>query len=116
MTSMTDSPKSVGSAPPKIMARDDREDVATSVVFIGALPPPLTSMTAMTAVIVDALQQQGPIDCYNWSRGTPLKGWRWKAARGWGALKSLAGLAYRGPARGATLYYPVSSGVGLYID
>jgi glycosyltransferase involved in cell wall biosynthesis len=73
-------------------------------------------MTAMTAVIVDALQKKGPVRCLNWSRGKPLKGWRWRLARIWGAFKSIGTLIASGPARGAVLYYTVSAGPGLYYD
>jgi glycosyltransferase involved in cell wall biosynthesis len=73
-------------------------------------------MTAMTAVIVDALKRYTSVTCFNWSRGKVLKGWRWRLARVWGAFWSLAALAARGPARGAVLYYPASSGAGLYYD
>lgn len=116
MNRTADSPITASSTPPAPAASSELGDVAADIVFIGALPPPLTGMTAMTAVIVEALKQDGPITCYNWSRGKPLTGWRWKVARAWGALKSLIGLMRRGRARGAVLYYPVSSGIGLYND
>lgn len=116
MSNTADLPTSVPSATAPSDARHGTGDAGAPVVFVGALPPPVTGMTAMTAVIVDALRRQGPVTCFNWSRGKPMKGWRWKAARTWGALKSLVGLAGRGPARGAVLYYPVSSGAGLYND
>lgn len=92
------------------------EAAKRTVVFAGALPPPVTGMTVMTQVIVDALRQTGPLISYNWSRGKPLRGWRWKAARTWGALKSVVGLLTRGSGREASLYYGVSSGSGLYSD
>jgi hypothetical protein len=87
-----------------------------AVTFAGALPPPVTGMTAMTEVIVDALRRRGTVQCFNWSRGKPLKGWRWKVARTYGAVKTLLGLIAGGPVRGGSLYYPVSSGIGLYND
>ncbi|HEX6961977.1 MAG TPA: glycosyltransferase family 4 protein [Lacipirellula sp.] len=116
MSATADSPPSDYATHPAPSVPPDHDDAGASVIFIGALPPPITGMTAMTAVIVEALKRQGPITCYNWSRGKPLKGWRWKLARAWGALKSIGGLLRRGRARGAVLYYPVSSGAGLYYD
>jgi glycosyltransferase involved in cell wall biosynthesis len=116
MSNTAGTPNNARSTLPSADATCNAGDRGASVVFIGALPPPVTGMTAMTAVIVDALQRQGPVTCFNWSRGKPMKGWRWKAARTWGAFKSLIGLAWRGPARGAVIYYPVSSGAGLYND
>jgi len=89
---------------------------SAEVVFVGALPPPLTGMTAITQVVVDAIETRTPVHKFNWSRGKPLKGMRWKAARFWGAFKSLFGLAWRGPAHGAKIYYAVSAGSGLYCD
>jgi glycosyltransferase involved in cell wall biosynthesis len=99
----------------KAAASSGRQD-SRRVVFIGALPPPVTGMTAMTQVIVEALEERAVVRRFNWSRGKPLKGWRWKLARAWGAARSLAGLAAAGPARGAKLYYAVSWGSGLFKD
>jgi glycosyltransferase involved in cell wall biosynthesis len=87
-----------------------------AVTFAGALPPPVTGMTAMTLVIVEALVRRGPVRLYNWSRGKPLQGWRWKLARTWGAIKTMFGLLASGAARGGTFYYPVSRGRGLNYD
>jgi len=89
---------------------------AADVTFIGALPPPVTGMTAMTQVIVEALQRVASVRRFNWSRGKPLRGWRWRLARIWGATKSLLGLLLGGPACGGKLYYPVSCAAGLYYD
>jgi glycosyltransferase involved in cell wall biosynthesis len=73
-------------------------------------------MTAMTAVIVDAFHRHRAVRSFNWSRGKELRGWRWKLARGWGAFASIVRLLLGGRARHAVLYYPVSSGLGLYYD
>jgi glycosyltransferase involved in cell wall biosynthesis len=73
-------------------------------------------MTAMTAAIVAALAERTDVDIHNWSRGKPLRGWRWRLARIWSAVKSVAGLLRDGRADGAILYYPVSSGSGMYYD
>lgn len=97
------------------MTRHD-DQARTEVTFVGALPPPVTGMTAMTAVIVDALDKQTNVRRFDWSRGKPLAGWRWKIARAWGACKSLFGLLVGGRTSGNTLYYPVSSDGGLYYD
>ncbi len=86
------------------------------VTFAGPLPPPVTGMTAMTAVIVEALEKEGPVKCYNWSRNKPLKGLRWKLARAWGVCKTLLGLSLRGRHKGEVLYYPVNSSWGLLYD
>jgi glycosyltransferase involved in cell wall biosynthesis len=95
---------------------DSSAQVSSRVTFVGALPPPVTGMTAMTAIIVNALSDRGEVRVMNWSRGKPLKGWRWKIARGWGATTSLARLLARGRVSNATLYYPASHGMGLYYD
>jgi len=89
---------------------------APHIVFAGALPPPVTGMTAMTAVIVDAFKRRTATTVFNWSAGRPLKGWRWRAMRAWGAIKTLVRLPLQGRANGSVLYYPVSSGLGLYYD
>ncbi len=86
------------------------------VVFIGPLPPPVTGMTAMTSAVVQALQEQGPVTCFNWSRNKPLKGVRWKLARVWGVSKSICGLLWRGRRPGDVLYYPANSGWGMVYD
>jgi glycosyltransferase involved in cell wall biosynthesis len=86
------------------------------VTFIGALPPPVTGMTAMTQVVVEALERVAIVRRFNWSRGKPIRGWRWRLARVWGAAKALMGLLVSGPARGQKLYYAVSSSAGLYYD
>lgn len=86
------------------------------VVFAGTLPPPVTGMTAMTAVVVGALQKRAPITVFNWSPGKPLKGWRWRLARGRAVLSTLLRLLRRGRAPGDVLYFAVSSGFGLYYD
>jgi len=91
--------------------------VKKQITFIGALPPPVTGMTAMNEVIVCALQNSGPVRCINWSRNKPLKGLRWKIARAWGACKSIAILLASGRRRqGEVLYYPANSSGGLYYD
>lgn len=89
---------------------------APRVVFAGALPPPVTGMTAMTAVIVDALQQRTSTKIYNWSAGKLLRGWRWRLTRIWGFCKTFVSLPFRGRGKGVIFYYPVSSGPGLYYD
>jgi glycosyltransferase involved in cell wall biosynthesis len=86
------------------------------LTFVGALPPPVTGMTAMTAVIVDALRCRAIVRCFNWSRGKPLAGWRWKFARAWGAFESFFRLLAGGRGRGETLYYAVSRRGGLFYD
>ena len=89
---------------------------SAKVTFAGALPPPVTGMTAMSAVILEALSQYGPVHCDNWSRNKTIGGWRWKLVRGWGMIKTLLGLIRRGRVRGGVFYLPVSSGLGLFKD
>jgi len=87
-----------------------------SVTFIGPLPPPVTGMTAMTEVIVRALKLEGPVTCFNWSRGKPLQGLNWRVARCWGFVKSCWGLVFRGRQSGQTLYYLANSAWGILYD
>jgi glycosyltransferase involved in cell wall biosynthesis len=89
---------------------------APEVTFIGALPPPVTGMTVMTQVVVEALERVTSVRRCNWSRGKPIQGWRWRLARVWGAAKAFFGLIGSGPARGRKLYYAVSSSAGLFYD
>ncbi|MCC6494489.1 MAG: glycosyltransferase family 4 protein [Pirellulales bacterium] len=96
------------------MAEPDQK--VPKIVFIGALPPPVTGMTAMTAVIVQAFERALPVHCCNWSRGKPLPAWQWKLARLYGAVKSLCWLTFNGRCPSGLLYYPISSGLGLYYD
>jgi len=70
----------------------------------------------MTAAVVQALQEQSPVTCFNWSRNKPLKGIRWKLARIWGVGKSICGLLWRGRRPGDVLYYPVNSNWGMLYD
>jgi glycosyltransferase involved in cell wall biosynthesis len=86
------------------------------ITFIGALPPPVTGMTALSQVIVEALSKGGPVRCFNWSRGKHLSGLRWRLARISGAFRSFNQvlLGRRPPA--GVIYYPVSSGWGLLYD
>jgi glycosyltransferase involved in cell wall biosynthesis len=92
------------------------EDKPNTITFIGALPPPVTGMTAMSEVIVDALRQGGPVRCFNWSRGKNLSPLGWKLARIVGACSSFAKILFgRRPRRGV-VYYPLSSGWGLFYD
>jgi glycosyltransferase involved in cell wall biosynthesis len=101
----------------KINYLDDSSGSAPwKVVFAGALPPPITGMTAMTAVVIQALAQQGPVHCINWSRGAHVAGRRWKLTRIWGAVKTLFLLAARGRAKRNVFYYAVSHGKGMYYD
>lgn len=86
------------------------------VTFVGALPPPVTGKTLLTAAVVAALEARTKVHRFNWSRGKPLMGWRWRVARTWGALKTIVGLLAGGRAHGASLYYGVSDGAGLYYD
>lgn len=73
-------------------------------------------MTVMTKVIIDVLTKRTMTTLYDWSPCKPLAGWRWKVMRGWGVLKTLAGLPLRGRANGGIFYFAVSSGGGLYYD
>jgi glycosyltransferase involved in cell wall biosynthesis len=92
------------------------DELSNTITFIGALPPPVTGMTAMSQVIVDALRQGGPVRWFNWSRGRHLTGLRWKAARIAGAFRSFVRILFgRRPRRGV-VYYPLSSGWGLLYD
>lgn len=86
------------------------------VLFVGPLPPPVTGMTAMSAVIVEAMRRRMPTTIDNWSAGKPLKGWRWRIARLGGLVKTLAKLPFRGSGRGKVLYFAVNSGAGMYYD
>ncbi|TWU28090.1 glycosyltransferase family 4 protein [Bythopirellula polymerisocia] len=87
-----------------------------TITFVGPLPPPVTGMTAMSEVIVQALAEQGPLKCFNWSREKSLKGFRWKLARLWGAFCSFWGLLQRGRQPKQLLYYPVNSSWGMLYD
>ena len=87
-----------------------------AITFIGALPPPVTGMTAMSQVIVEALREGGPVRCFNWSRGKHLSGLRWKVARISGACISFAKILFGRRQRDAVVYYPLSSGWGLFYD
>ena len=93
-----------------------KEDEPTAVTFIGALPPPVTGMTAMTQVIVEALCQGGPVRCFNWSRGRHLSGLKWKMARVSGACLSFVKIILGRRRPREVVYYPVSSGWGLLYD
>jgi glycosyltransferase involved in cell wall biosynthesis len=88
------------------------------VVFAGALPPPVTGMTAMTAAIVKAIQSKTSISVFNWSTGKPIRGWRWRWRwrRAASALLTFVRLPFVMRDNGAIFYYPVSSGAGLYYD
>lgn len=109
---------SVSQPEPTLQPRQVAADQAgrAPVVFAGTLPPPVTGMTAMTAVVVDELRRRGAVRIINWSPGKPMKGWRWKIRRGAGALKTLLLLPLCGLGHGRRFYYPVSSGGGLYYD
>jgi len=96
--------------------RDNRSLSIPRVTFVGPLPPPVTGMTAMTDVIVRALAAAGPMTCFNWSCGKPLKGIRWKIARFWGAVRSFFGLLLRGRRPGKPLYYLANSSWGMAYD
>ncbi|HJQ78598.1 MAG TPA: glycosyltransferase family 4 protein [Lacipirellulaceae bacterium] len=92
------------------------EDQPNQITFIGALPPPVTGMTAMSQVIVEELKKGGPVRCFNWSAGRHLSGMRWKLVRVFGALRSFVRILFgRRPPRGV-VYYPLSSGWGLFYD
>jgi glycosyltransferase involved in cell wall biosynthesis len=91
-------------------------DEPNPITFIGALPPPVTGMTAMSEVIVNALRQGGPVRCFNWSRGRHLSGLRWKIARILGATSSFFKVLLGRRPRGGVVYYPLSSGWGLFYD
>jgi glycosyltransferase involved in cell wall biosynthesis len=91
-------------------------DEPNPITFIGALPPPVTGMTAMSEVIVGALRQGGPVRCFNWSRGRHLSGLRWKIARILGAASSFFKVLFGRRPRGGVVYYPLSSGWGLFYD
>jgi glycosyltransferase involved in cell wall biosynthesis len=93
-----------------------RGDESSVITFIGALPPPVTGMTAMSQVIVDALREGGPVRLLNWSRGKHLSGLRWKAARFWGACRSLATVLFGWRRGDGVIYYPLSSTWGLLYD
>lgn len=108
-----ESPPTSAASPQDDAAARASEQVVT---FAGALPPPVSGMTAMTEVIVNALRERGTVHCINWSRGRVLRGWKWRAARGWGAIRTLAELLRRGKATNGTFYYPMSRGVGLNYD
>ena len=87
-----------------------------SVLFAGALPPPVTGMTVMTDAIVKELRRRGAVQELNWSQGRSLPRWQWKLARLFGAARTLLALAGKGKCAGRTFYYPVSSAAGLYYD
>ncbi|MCA9237228.1 MAG: glycosyltransferase family 4 protein [Planctomycetales bacterium] len=89
---------------------------AAPVVFAGALPPPVTGMTAMTAVIIDELRRRDAVRIINWSPGKPMKGWRWKLRRAAAVAKTLVVLPLCGLGRRRRFYYALSSGGGLYYD
>lgn len=89
---------------------------ANTITFIGALPPPVTGMTAMSQVIVEELKKGGPVRCFNWSAGRNLPRIRWKLVRVFGAFRSFVRILFgRRPPRGV-VYYPLSSGWGLFYD
>jgi glycosyltransferase involved in cell wall biosynthesis len=91
-------------------------DGSNTLTFIGALPPPVTGMTAMSQVVVSALREGGPVHVLNWSRGKHLSGWRWKAARIWGACRAFITVLF-GPRKArSVVYYPLSSGWGQLYD
>jgi glycosyltransferase involved in cell wall biosynthesis len=92
------------------------DDRSRRITFIGALPPPVTGMTAMSEVIVNALRQGGPVRCFNWSRGRHLSGLRWKIARILGASSSFVKIFFGRRPRGGVIYYPLSSGWGWLYD
>jgi glycosyltransferase involved in cell wall biosynthesis len=86
------------------------------ITFIGALPPPLTGMTALSQVIVEALRGAGQVRCFNWSPGKNLSGLRWKIARSLAACSSFVKVLLGPRPRGGLVYYPLSSAWGLLYD
>jgi glycosyltransferase involved in cell wall biosynthesis len=92
------------------------DDQPNTITFIGALPPPVTGMTAMSQVIVDALRQNGPVRCFNWSPGKHLSGLRWKIYRISSACRSFVKVLFGRRPRGGLVYYPLSSAWGLLYD
>lgn len=86
------------------------------VTFVGTLPPPVSGMTVMTKVIVDRLQADGGVRVLDWSPGRPMKGLRWRVARGYGFVRSLLTVLLGRRRQDEVIYTPASSRWGQLYD
>jgi len=93
-----------------------KSNVTNHITYIGSLPPPFTGRTVMTQVIVNGLKNNGPLRCYDWSRGGPLLGVHLKLVRFFGAMTSILKVLFGSKQQEGVIYYPVNAGWGQLYD
>ncbi len=84
-----------------------------SVIYAGALPPPVTGKTAFSKVVVEAIGKRVPVRALAWSREKAHSSFFWRLTRARGVLSAVTALLLGGRHRGGLLLQPVNSGWGL---